>query len=140
MPIGSTISSLIAIQRVSPSISCPSYRQKRSVTRAFLYLDCQYSYRPTYFSNRIYLQSFPLTSQSIPVKVLDRYQINPRSLSRYLRSLTLTILRFSLRTASLKFRSTLYYYQSAYTSSYPLASYQKRSSSLLYLQYLRPLV
>ena len=108
--------------------------------QGFSFLDYQYSYRPTCFSNRICLQSFPLTSQSVPIKMPDGYQINPRSLSCYLRSLTLTILKFSLRIASLKFRSTLYYYQSTYTSSYPPASYQKRSSSLLYLWYLGPLV
>ena len=100
--------------------------QLEEVYNQGLFLDYQYSYYPTYFSNRIYVQSFPLTSQSVPIRVLDRYQINPKSLSRYLKSLTLTILKFSLKTASLKFRSTLYYYQSTYTPSYPLASYQKR--------------
>ena len=109
--------------------------------QGFFFLDYQYGYRPACFSNWVYLQrNFLLTFQSVPIRVLDGCQVGPRSLFYYLRSLTLTLLNFSLRMAFLKFRFTLYCCQSACASSNPLASCQKRSGSLLYFWRLELLV
>ena len=138
--VGSIISSLTAIQRVFPSISYPSYNQERSATRAFLFSSwC--NYRPTYPSNRLFLQgSFLLASQGYLVRVSDGCRISPRTPSHYLGFLTLTLLIFSLSKVSLKARSALYYYRGTYASSDLPGSYQKRSSSLPLPQCLEPLV
>ena len=139
-PIKSAISSLIAIQRVFPFVSCPSYNWERSITRAFLF-SSQCNYRPTYPSNRLYLQgSFLLAFQGYLIRVLDRYRIGPRTLSHYLGFLTLTLLIFSLSKVSLKAGSTPHYYYGARASSDPLGSYQKRPSSLPLPQRLEPLI
>ena len=138
--VGSIISSLTAIRRVFPSISCPSCNRGRSTTRAFLFLG-QYDYYSTYPSNKLYLWgSFLLASQGYLIRVLDGCRIGPRTLSYCLGFLALTLLTFSLSKVSLKARSALYYYRSTYASGDPLGSYRKRPSSLPLPQRLEPLV
>ena len=91
----------------------------------------QCDYYSTCPSNKLYLQgSFFLASQGCLIRVLDGYQISPRTLSYCLGFLALTLLIFSLSKVSLKARSALYYYCGTRASSDLLSSYQKRPSSL----------
>ena len=102
--IGSTISSLIIIQRVFSFISYPNCNWERSITKAFLFLVCWCNYCPIYSFNKLYLQSFLLASQSIFIRVLDGYQIGLRTLFHYLAFLALTFPKISLKKASLKIK------------------------------------